>query len=85
MLRTYEGTLEDSRIDWSGEAPTSKRPLRVHITVLEEESVDENRGQRMAGALGRLAESEAFAGIDDPSEWQREVRRERPLVGREGK
>jgi hypothetical protein len=82
MLRTYEGTLKGNRIDWSGDAPTPERALRVHVTVLDEEKADENRGRRMAGALERLAKSGAFASIDDPSEWQREVRAERPLPGR---
>ena len=82
MLRTYEGTLRGDRIDWSGEAPTPKRALRVHVTVLDEGDVDESQGRRMAAALERLAESGAFTGIDDPSEWQREVRTERPLPGR---
>ena len=27
MLRTYEGTLKDNHIDWSGEAPDSKQRL----------------------------------------------------------
>jgi hypothetical protein len=67
MRRTYEGTLRGNRIDWSGEAPTPKRALRVYITVLEEVDADESRGRRMAEALNHLAETEAFAGIDDPS------------------
>ena len=83
MLRTYEGTLKGNRIDWSGEAPTPEQPLRVHITILDEEDADGSRGSRMAGALSRLADSGAFADIDDPSEWQRRVRRERSLPGRE--
>lgn len=82
MLHTYEGTLKGNQIDWSGEAPTPKRALRVHVTVLDEEDADESQGRRMAAALERLAESGAFAGIADPSEWQREVRAERPLPGR---
>ena len=82
MLRTYEGTLKGNQIDWNGEAPAPERALRVHVTVLDEEDADESQGRRMAAALERLAECGAFAGIDDPSEWQREVRTERPLPGR---
>jgi len=81
MLRTYEGTLRGNRIDWSGDAPTPKRALRVHVTVLDEDA-GESQGRHMAAALERLAESGAFSGIDDPSEWQREVRAARPLPGR---
>ena len=84
MLRTYEGTLKGNRIDWSGEAPTEDQALRVHVTVLDAED-DKARGRRMAEALRQLAESGAFDDIDDPSEWQRAVRAERPLPGREVK
>ena len=84
MLRTYEGILEGDRIRWAGEdVPATDRPLRVHITVLEEETAKEKRGQQMADALSKLAESGAFSGIEDPSVWQRDIRRDRPLPGRD--
>lgn len=82
MLRTYEGILEGDRVRWVGEeVPATDRPLRVHITVLEEET--EKRGQQMAEALSKLAESNAFSAVDDPSAWQREIRQDRPLPGRD--
>jgi hypothetical protein len=37
----------------------------------------------MAEALEKLAASDAFSEISDPSEWQREIRKDRPLPGRE--
>lgn len=85
MLRTYEGVLEDGRVRWTGnEEPAPDRPLRVHVTVLEEESTErQNRGQRMADALSKLADVGAFRAVDNPSEWQREIRQERPLPGRD--
>jgi bifunctional DNA-binding transcriptional regulator/antitoxin component of YhaV-PrlF toxin-antitoxin module len=39
-------------------------------------------GRRMAAALEKLAASGAVARIEDPVEWQREIRRDRPLPGR---
>ncbi len=84
MLRTYEGTLKGDHIDWNREAPPQGRTLHVHVTVLSEEQEDSERGQRMAQALSRLAESGAFSEIDDPSQWQHEVRKDRPLPGRKG-
>ena len=84
MLRTYEGILEGDRVRWAGEdVPATDRPLRVHITVLEEETEKEKRGQKMADALSKLAESGAFSTVDDPSAWLREIRRDRPLPGRD--
>jgi hypothetical protein len=40
-------------------------------------------GQRMAAALEKLASSGAFSELSDPSKWQRETRKDRPLPGRE--
>jgi hypothetical protein len=84
MLRTYEGILEGDRIRWAGEdVPATDRPLRVHITVLEEGAERESRGQQMADALSKLAEAGAFSEIEDPGAWQRTIRRDRPLPGRD--
>lgn len=84
MLQTYEGVLEGDRLRWAGEKPPdTDRPLRVHVTILEEKATREERGRQMAEALSKLAESGAFEAIDDPSEWQREIRQDRPPPGRE--
>ena len=83
MLRTYEGILQGDRIRWAGEdVPATNRPLRVHVTVLEEETDREKRGQQMADALSMLAESGAFSLVGDPRAWQRVIHRDRPLPGR---
>jgi hypothetical protein len=84
MLRTYEGILQDDRIRWAGDdVPATDRPLRVHVTVIEDKVEKEKRGQQMADALSKLAESRAFSGIEDPSAWQSDIRRDRPLPGRD--
>ena len=83
MLRTYEGILKGSHIRWAGgDGPATDQPLRVHITLLEEDTERERRGQQMADALSRLAECDTFSAVDDPGAWQRNVRRDRPLPGR---
>lgn len=53
----------------------------MHVTVIEDKAEKEQRGQQMADALSKLAESGAFSGIEDPSAWQRDIRRDRPLPG----
>ena len=82
MLRTYEAVLEGDRVRWTGEKPPADRPVRVHVTVLDEQKSDVPRGVEMAEALGKLAKTGAFSEIDDPSAWQREVREDRALPGR---
>lgn len=87
MHRTYEGTLNGNHIDWNGDAPTPERTLRVHVTVLDEGEAESDKivpsqGSQMADALESLAKSGAFAKIDNPAQWQRDVREERLLPRR---
>ncbi len=82
MSQTYDGILKGDHIEWQGKTPPKNRPMRVQATVMEDET-DSSRGIRMAAVLSKIAEFGAFSDIDDPVQWQREVRRERPLPGRE--
>lgn len=43
----------------------------------------EEKRRELEEILERLAASKAFAEIDDPVAWQREIRKDRPLPGRE--
>ena len=84
MLTTYEAVLHGNTIEWRKDVPqqvSSGRTVNVHVTVLEEVSVTEDRGQRMAESLSKLAQSGAFADVDG-QEWEREIREDKPLVGR---
>ncbi|OUD15055.1 hypothetical protein [Thioflexithrix psekupsensis] len=42
-----------------------------------------NQGQRMASILQRMADRNALSDIVDPVAWQREIREDRSLPGRE--
>ena len=88
MLQTYEAILRGDRLEWSGVAPNAERPVRVRVTVVEtilDETPEERaaRGKRMADALRELAASAAFKEISDPVAWQREIRKDRAMPGRE--
>ena len=83
MPKTYEAILNGNRVDWTSEAPKEKSPLRVHITILEEENSVTSRGEKMAEVLAKLAERSVFSEIKDPVEWQRELRKDRTLPARE--
>lgn len=84
MSRTYTAVLHNDRIDWTGEAPNTSTPTHVRVVVDEHPEEKARRGERMAEALRALAELDPFRDIEDPAEWQREIRRDRPLPGRDG-
>ncbi len=44
---------------------------------------EEERGRRLAEALRNLQAANPFKGIADPIAWQREIRQDRPLPGRD--
>ena len=87
MMRTYKALLRGDRLEWLGEAPEPQTdaPLSVHVTVLEQEPSEVHaRGHAMAALLEQLAKRRTFSTIIDPVGWQRELRQERVLPGREG-
>ncbi len=56
-----------------------ERLRAIHITPNETERKDQLRK-----AFAKLAELGTFSGIADPVEWQRQIRKDRPVPGREG-
>ena len=87
-MRTYRALLRGDRLEWLEEVPEPQPdvPLPVHVTVLEQESPSEAhaRGYAMAALLEKLAKRRTFSAISDPVKWQRELRQDRVLPGREG-
>ena len=87
-MRTYRALLRGDHLEWLGEAPEfqTDAPLSVHVTIVEPEPVAEvyARGPAMAALLEKLAARGTFAAIPDPGRWQRELRQDRALPGREG-
>lgn len=59
--------------------------MPVEITVMEDKNAlpRSARGQAMGQALEALARIDAFADIADPVAWQRDMRRNRSLTGRD--
>ena len=87
MQETYEAILHGDRLEWSGETRPNpakgNRPVAVRVTVLDDVAPTGD-GRLMVEALERLAASRALPDLTDPSSWQREARRERPLPNRDG-
>ena len=70
--------------------PESQREVLDFAAFLKERvrsappvSVEAERGKRIKAAFLKLAELKVFADIKDPVEWQRQIRKDRPLPGRE--
>ncbi|MBC6481568.1 MAG: hypothetical protein GDA56_31260 [Hormoscilla sp. GM7CHS1pb] len=83
MLRTFKAVLKGNHLEWLEEAPEQAMPVNVHVIIVESESSKDliKSNKRRLEALEKLAANNAFAGVY-PVEWQREVRRDRPLPGR---
>ena len=85
-METYRAILKGNRLEWIESEPTHldvEQPVEVRILDSPANVDATTQGQRMARALERLAASNALSHIEDPSEWQREIRKDRPLPGRE--
>jgi hypothetical protein len=87
MPNTYEGVLHDNRIEWSGAPPDLKpdRAVRVRVTFLDRPPSDSviSQGDRMVAALERLAAHNGWQALPDGVTWEREMRQDRPLPGRD--
>jgi hypothetical protein len=85
-METYRAILKGDRLLWTESEPTHlEAEQAVEVTILDTpgEIDASTQGQRMAKALEQLAATNALSEIKDPSEWQREIRKDRPLPGRE--
>lgn len=84
MSESYRAILKGDQLEWTDVVPShlaSEQP--VEVTILDEPDRIADRRRRMAEALENLAAADAFSEISDPSEWQRDIRKDRPLPGRE--
>lgn len=84
MLRTCPAILRDGTLGWvdGGPPPLPPGAVPVHVTLLVPPA-RATGGPAMAAALAALAAVGGPSGFGDPAEWQREVRIERPLPGRD--
>ena len=91
---TYKAVIRhDSKehcdyVEWISGKPRTNVPLEVEIITWEDKS-DLNQYKansdmdNAVSALEKLAELGTFSEIEDPVAWQREIRKDRPLPGRE--
>ena len=85
MKRAYKAILHGDKVEWLNGAPDTDEPLQVEITVDVDGTGDliEEELSPVSHLFQELADMGAFAEIDDPVAWQREIRRDRPLPDRQ--
>lgn len=84
MLEKYRATIRGNVIEWQDGGPSSADNLDVDVTVRESAATaQEPNGRRAMAALERIAVTGGIKSIIDPVAWQREIRKDRPLPGRE--
>lgn len=87
MNSVFPATLENGMITWgpNGAPPLpANGPVAVEVVVpMPTPTVDPNKKRRLRELFEELARLGTFDDIEDPVEWQREIRKDRPLEGRE--
>ena len=80
--QTFRAILQGSQITWVDPPPNLPDNAEVSITVTQPTPRTHSQGEAMAAALEKLAQRNTFKGIDAVA-WQREIRQDKPLHGRE--
>ena len=57
--------------------------LQQRVQATRSEATEEERRKRLKKAFETLAEIGTFSEITDPVEWQRQIRKDGPLPGRD--
>ena len=86
MPQTFPALLTGDHLQWNPSRPavfSKDQPIRVNVTFVDDPTTASSLGENMSAALEQLAQLAPFADIDDPVEWQRELRSDRSLPGRD--
>ena len=83
-MKTYEAIIEGDKVTWIGDRPAvaGRAHVRMKIELLSEG--DQPNGTKLARIAREAVEQYGgITSIPDPVAWQREIRQDRPLPGRE--
>lgn len=85
MYQTAEAVVKNGIIQpiEAIEYEENTRFLLVRLTPPPAAVNDEARRKKLADCFYQLAQSAAFSDIKDPVAWQKEVREDKPLFGRD--
>lgn len=82
--RTFKAVLHGKRVEWLNGKPEAPQGLTVRVkTPIKRWKSEAERQAVLTEALAALRKSGAFADMEDPVTWQREIRKDRPLPGRD--
>lgn len=87
MLQTYEAIYEHGKVRWL-DAPPDMNEARLLVTVLsgtvaKSGGPETAHGRDLADALKDAVLLNPYRDVADPIAWQREVRNDRVLPGRD--
>ena len=86
MAQTFQALLTGDQLKWNPSRPVKlpqDQPILVNVTVCDDSVSESPPGAAMSAALEKLSRLAAFADIDNPVEWQRDLRSDRSLPGRD--
>lgn len=83
MASIYRAVVDGEHIRWIDRPPVLSGEVEVRVTLVESGAGAASRRALVLDALTRLAERGGIEGIDDAAAWQRQVRSDRPLPGRQ--
>jgi hypothetical protein len=81
MLSTYRAIVKGDKIIWIDQPPAQLDGVEVQITLLKETNPlsQAERSVIVEKALTQLAKLNPFRDIEDPVQWQREMRQDKEL------
>lgn len=84
IIRQILEDLETLPPQMQEEALDFVHSLQSMLTKAEPKpQVEEPNGTKLARLMAEASKKNLFTHIDDPAAWQREIRKDRPLPGRE--
>ena len=81
MKWAYKAILHGDKVEWPDGAPDTDGPIEVEIAIeagFNGDATDEEIAP-VSHFFQELADMGAFADIEDPVAWQREIRKDSPL------
>ena len=83
-MKTYEAIIDGDKFEWVGDRPATNGPTHVQVKIaLISENGTPNGAKLAQMAREFVARTGGITSIPDPVAWQREIREDRPLPGRE--